>query len=202
MCHNNLAGSSCRWTNASLKLHVWKWSQMSLANFWELNVSMETGGFSETLASLYQSTCHTVRHKPTHLIQGVSQCSPLLQNIYNKKTIWPTWMELFTATRKWKKKFFFYKWRCSMCVHRVTWHTSIRNLSSCHTRVNMGSSIFFTAAMIRAFRSARSRGSDPLPTSHEMQLHSSHRLIRVIFQHTKQLLPLSVRFLTTHTRIA
>ena len=26
-----------------------------------------------------------------------------------------------------------------------------------HTRVNMGASIFFTAAMIRAFRSARSR---------------------------------------------
>jgi hypothetical protein len=28
-----------------------------------------------------------------------------------------------------------------------------------HTRVNMGASIFFTAAMIRAFRSARSRGN-------------------------------------------
>ena len=28
-----------------------------------------------------------------------------------------------------------------------------------HTRVNMGASAFFTAAMIRAFRSARSRGN-------------------------------------------
>ena len=28
-----------------------------------------------------------------------------------------------------------------------------------HTRVNMGASIFFTAAMIRVFRSARSRGN-------------------------------------------
>jgi hypothetical protein len=41
----------------------------------------------------------------------------------------------------------------------VTGHTSIRYSSSCHTRVNMGASIFFTAAMIRASRSARSRGN-------------------------------------------
>jgi hypothetical protein len=44
-----------------------------------------------------------------------------------------------------------------MCAPRVTRHTSIRYSSSCHTRVNMGASIFFTAATIRAFRSARSR---------------------------------------------
>jgi hypothetical protein len=37
-----------------------------------------------------------------------------------------------------------------------------------HTRVNMGASIFFTAAMIRAFRSARARGKGPLRTLHEM----------------------------------
>ena len=46
-----------------------------------------------------------------------------------------------------------------MCAPLVTRHTSIRYSSSCHTRVNMGASIFFTAAMIRAFRSARSRGN-------------------------------------------
>ena len=39
-----------------------------------------------------------------------------------------------------------------MCAPQVTRHTSIRYSSSCHTRVNMGASIFFTAAMIRAFR--------------------------------------------------
>jgi hypothetical protein len=44
-----------------------------------------------------------------------------------------------------------------MCAPRVTRHTSIRYSCSCHTRVNMGASIFFAAAMIRAFRSARSR---------------------------------------------
>jgi len=46
-----------------------------------------------------------------------------------------------------------------MCAIRVTRHTSIRYSSSCHTRVNIGASIFFTAAMIRAFRSARSCGN-------------------------------------------
>jgi hypothetical protein len=56
-----------------------------------------------------------------------------------------------------------------MCAPRVTRHTSIRYSSPCHTRVNMGASIFFTAAMIRAFRLARSRGESgtyyvpPLP---------------------------------------
>jgi len=39
-----------------------------------------------------------------------------------------------------------------------------------HTRVNMGSSIFFTASMIRAFRSARSRGNGGTNTLHEMHV--------------------------------
>ena len=39
-----------------------------------------------------------------------------------------------------------------------------------HTRVNMGTSIFFTAAMIRAFRSARSRGNGGTNTVHEMHV--------------------------------
>ena len=39
-----------------------------------------------------------------------------------------------------------------------------------HTRVNMGASIFFTAATIRAFRSARSRGNGGTNTLHEMHV--------------------------------
>jgi len=46
-----------------------------------------------------------------------------------------------------------------MCAPWVTRHTSIWYSSFCHTHINMGASIFFTAAMIRAFRSARSRGN-------------------------------------------
>jgi hypothetical protein len=39
-----------------------------------------------------------------------------------------------------------------------------------HTRVNMGTSIFCTAAMIRAFRSARSCGNGGTNTVHEMHV--------------------------------
>ena len=46
-----------------------------------------------------------------------------------------------------------------MCAPRMTQHTLIRYSSSCHTCVNMGAFIFFTAAMIRAFRSSRSCGN-------------------------------------------
>ena len=71
-------------------------------------------------------------------------------------------MELFTATGKLKKVFFFLTTVDVWCVHHG-WHGTHRYdiPSSCptHTRVNMGASIFFTAAMIRAFRSARSRGN-------------------------------------------
>jgi len=38
------------------------------------------------------------------------------------------------------------------------------------THVNMGSSIFFTVAMIRAFRSARSRGNGTLRALHKMHI--------------------------------
>ena len=40
----------------------------------------------------------------------------------------------------------------------------------CHTRVSMGASIFFTAVMIRAFRSARSRGNGGTNTVHAMHV--------------------------------
>jgi len=79
-------------------------------------------------------------------------------------------MELLTATGKLKKFFWGDNYSCSMCAPRVTRHTAIRYSSSCHTHVNMGASIFFTAAMIRAFRSARSRGNGTLPTLHEMHI--------------------------------
>ena len=39
-----------------------------------------------------------------------------------------------------------------------------------HTHVNMGASIFFAAAMIRAFRPARSRDNGTSRTVHEMHV--------------------------------
>ena len=79
-------------------------------------------------------------------------------------------MELITATRK--LDFFFIQLEMSdVCTTGGTArHTLIRYSSSCHTRVNMGASIFFTAAMIRAFRSARSRGNGGTNTVHEMHV--------------------------------
>lgn len=68
------------------------------------------------------------------------------------------------------EKVFLYNKRCSMCAPRVTRHTSIRYSSSCHTRVNMSASLFFTTVMIRAFRSARSRGNGGTNTLHEMHV--------------------------------
>jgi hypothetical protein len=46
-----------------------------------------------------------------------------------------------------------------MCEPRVTRQTSIRYSGYYHPRVNMGASILFTDAMIRAFRLASSRGN-------------------------------------------
>ena len=94
----------------------------------------------------------------------------VITNIYNKKTKEPTLMELFTATGKLKKFSSFDNYRCSMCAPLVTRHTAIRYSSSCHTRINMGASIFFTAAMIRAFKSARSRDNSGTNTMHEMHV--------------------------------
>jgi len=76
-----------------------------------------------------------------------------------------------------------------MCAPRVTRHTSIRYSSSCHTRVNMGASIFFTAAMIRAFRSARSRELVCRRVLYVLctkyTLHSNHRLTLYSNTHTQ-----------------
>jgi hypothetical protein len=71
-----------------------------------------------------------------------------------------------------------------------------------HTPVHMGASIFFTTAMIRTFRSARSRGQFLCVLSTKCKLHFNHRITHVIFQHTKRLLPRSGHFPTTYTRIA
>ena len=125
----------------------------------------------------------------------------VITNIYNKKTKGPTLMELFTATGK-LKKFFFDNYRCSICAPRVTRHASIRYSGSCHTRVNMGASIFFTAAIIRDFRSSRSCRLVLCVLCTKCTLHSNHRFTRVIFHHAKLLLPRSGHFLTTYTRIA
>jgi len=59
-----------------------------------------------------------------------------------------------------------------VCTTGDTAHidTIFKFLPHTHTRVNMGASIFFTVATIRAFRSARSRGNGGTNTLHEMHV--------------------------------
>jgi hypothetical protein len=124
----------------------------------------------------------------------------VITNVHNKKTKRPTLMELFTATGK--LKFFFDNSRFFICSPRVTRHTAIRYSSSCHTRVNMGASIFFTALMIRALSQQGHIGVSFACFALNVRCTVTTDLTRVIFQHTKRLLPLSSHFLTTYTRIA
>jgi len=57
-----------------------------------------------------------------------------------------------------------------MCTTFYTEHIDTILKFLPRTRVNMGASIFFTDAMIRAFRSARSRGNGGTNTLHEMHV--------------------------------
>jgi hypothetical protein len=74
----------------------------------------------------------------------------MITNIYNKKTKGPALMEMFNVhSHRKTEKVFFYNYRYSMCAPRVTRHTSILYSSSCHTRVNMGASIFLYIHSLR-----------------------------------------------------
>ena len=109
----------------------------------------------------------------------------MITNIYNKKTKGPTLMELFTATGKLKK--FFLTTRDVQCVHRG-WHGT-----------------HWYSALLQwsvALVSARSCRWVVWILCTKCTLHSNHRLICVILQHTKRLLPRSSHFLSTYTCIA
>ena len=59
-----------------------------------------------------------------------------------------------------------------VCTTGDTAHidTIFKFLPHTHTHVNIGASIFFTAVMIRDFRSARSRGNGGTNTLYEMHV--------------------------------
>jgi hypothetical protein len=86
----------------------------------------------------------------TYLYIGRFIMFSTITNIYNKKTKGPTLIELFTTTRK-LDKFFWQIETFDMCTTGETVRID-RYSNSCHTRVKMGASIFFTAEMMRAFR--------------------------------------------------
>ena len=90
----------------------------------------------------------------------------VITNFYNKETNGPTLTELFTATGKLKK--FFLTTRDVRCVHHG-WHGTHRYA------IQVLATHASTAAMIRAFRSAMSRGNGGTNTLHE--LHVAHLLV-------------------------
>jgi hypothetical protein len=82
--------------------------------------------------------------------------------------------ELFTSTGKLKVFFFLLLEMFEVCTTGDTVHidTIFQFLPHTHTHThpNMGASIFFTAAIIRDFRSARSHGNGTFRTLHEMHV--------------------------------
>jgi hypothetical protein len=133
------------------------------------NASRTARSITQILQKQWRSTAPTLKNTG-HFIMFC-----MITNIYNKKTKGPTLMELFPATGKLKT--FFLTTRDVRCV-RHGWHgTHWYDIQVLATRVNMGASIFFTTAVIRAFRSARSRGNggtytvqsdNKLPTSKKL----------------------------------
>jgi len=91
-------------------------------------------------------------------------------NIYNKKTKGPALMELFTATGNRRKLFFWQLETFDVWTTGDTAHIDAIFKFLPHTHINMGASIFFIFAMIRGFRSARSRGNGTVRTLHEMHV--------------------------------
>jgi len=128
----------------------------------------------------------------------------VITNIYNKKTKGPTLMELFTATGKLKKLFL--TTRDVRCVH----HGDMAHIDTIfkflpQTRQHGCFLLAQTPSFSKLFIP---RTNGPVcrrvlcVLCTKCTLHSNHRLTRVIFQHTKRLLPRSGHFLTTYTRIA
>ena len=128
----------------------------------------------------------------------------VITNIYNKKTKGPTFMELFTATGK-LTKFFSLTTRDVRCVHHG-WHGTHRydiQVLATHTHQHGCIDIpsFFSKLFIPRMNGLVCRRFLCVLCT-KCALHINHRLIRVIFQNTKWLLPPNGHFLTTYTRIA
>ena len=125
----------------------------------------------------------------------------VITNIYNKKTKGPTLMELFTATGK-LKKFFFWggATRDVRCVHHG-WHGTHRydiQVLATHesTWVHRYPSLLQWSVHLGQ-RGYVAMVICVLCT--KCTLHSNHRLTRVIFQHTKRLLPRRAAIFSLHT---
>ena len=98
-----------------------------------------------------------------------------------------------------KKKYFGQLVMFDMCTRGDTAHIDTIFKFLAQTRVNMGVTIFFTAAMIRGFRSTRSCRRIFCVLCTKCTLHSNHSLTRVIFQHTKRIFSPGAAIFSLHT---
>ena len=105
--------------------------------------------------------------------------------------------------RKTGKSYFLQLRMFDVCTTGDTTHIDTLFKFLSHTRVNMDASIFFTAAMIRAFRSARSRGNDwDEYCARNARCTVTTDLLCDIPTHKTTSPPRSGHFLTIYTRIA
>jgi len=140
---------------------------------------------------------------PLHFPYRASPCAIRFQlsstNSYNKKTKWPTLMELFAATRKMNiltpggVRCVHHRWYGTqrydiqvLSTHASTWVHRYSSLLQWSVPLGQQGHVAMVGRILCT----------------KCTLHSNHRLTRVIFQNTKRLLPRSGHFLTTHTRIA
>ena len=126
-------------------------------------------------------------------------------NIYNKKTKRTCLNGIVHSHRKTEKVFFFFflTARDVRCVH-YGWRGTHRYDIQVHA-THDSTWVHRYSSLLQWSVPLGQRGHVAMVLSvicTNCTLHSNHRLTRVIFQHTKRLLPPSGHFLTTYTRIA
>ena len=124
-----------------------------------------------------------------------------ITNIYERKTKRPTLMELFTATGKLKK--FFLTTRDVRCVHHG-WHGTHRYDTQVLT-THTSTWVHRYSSLLQWSVPLGQRGHVamvPCVLCTKCTLHRNRSLARVIFQHTKRLLPPNGHFFATYARIA
>jgi len=145
------------------------------------------------------SGCLNATHYITHNTARFIMFS-VITNIYNKKTKGHTLMEFFTATGKTD---LFFTTSDVWCVHHG-WHGTHRyEIHVLATHLPTWVHRYFS--LLKWSIPLGQRGHVAMAGRifcTKCTLHSNHRLTRVIFQHTKRLLPRSGHFLTTYTCIA
>ena len=129
----------------------------------------------------------------------------VITNIYKKKTKGPTLMELFTAKGQVKNIFFWQLGMLDACTTGDTAHIDTIFKFLPHTCQHGCFLLAQTPSFSKLFISRTNglvcrRVLCVLRT--KCTLHSNNRLTRVIFRHTKRLLPQSDHFLPIYIRIA